>query len=171
DAESFATWYRATYPRVLGFLLRRTGNLAEAEDLASETFVIVWNLMDDGVPHLGWVFATARNVLANARRATQRHATMYRELSGQVATGVVPGFVSAPGQGDPRADRLYEAMDRLPDDQRELLIAHHWDGLSGAECAELFGCSHAAVRVRLHRARRALADLFEASLNPREVTP
>jgi len=162
-AESFAAWYRATYPRVLGYLLRRTGTLAEAEDLASETFAIVWKNMDDDVPHPGWVFVTARNVLANARRAHARQAELFRQLSGQIATGAVPGFAPPPGNDDPRADRLYEAMDQLSDDQRELLIAHHWDGLSGVECARLFDCSHAAVRVRLHRARRTLADLYRAA--------
>lgn len=57
---------------------------------------------------------------------------------------------------DEARGRLLVALDRLPSEQRELLMAYYWDELKGADCAALAGCSVGAVWVRLHRARAAL---------------
>jgi len=53
-------------------------------------------------------------------------------------------------------------LDRLTESDRELLMAHYWDELSGAQCAQLVGCSMSAIWVRLHRARRALKTVLLA---------
>ncbi|MCL2788162.1 MAG: RNA polymerase sigma factor [Micrococcales bacterium] len=160
QAEAFAAMYRETYPRVLGYLLRRTGSVAEAEDLASETFAIAWKAAHDDVPHPGWVFVTARNVLANHRRAAVRVSELQMRAEGELRTGRLPGFAVPREPVNAETQRLLAAMDLLPEAQRELLVAHYWDGLTGAECAQLAGCSPAATWIRLHRARRALAELF-----------
>ena len=159
DAEAFSAWYAQECPRVFGYLLRRTGAPAVAEDLAAEVFTIAWMRADGGVPRPGWAFVTARNLLLNQRRADDRFADLHRELQDQIRSGAVPGFVAPPDQDDPSTATLMEAVGLLREDQRELLIAHYWDGLSNTECALLFTCSAAAVRVRLHRARSALATL------------
>ncbi|MCL2787562.1 MAG: sigma-70 region 4 domain-containing protein, partial [Micrococcales bacterium] len=135
-------------------------------DLASEVFTIAWTAGEKSRAHPGWVFVTARHALANARRARARFADLHRELSGQIASGAVPGFVQPSGHDCPATRQLYEAMGRLPREQQELLVARYWDELSGVECAELFGCTHTAVRIRLHHARRALAALCRTSFHP-----
>jgi len=166
DVAAFSAWYRETYPRVFGYLLRRTGDVAAAEDLASEVFTIAWTAGERSRAHPGWVFVTARNVVSNSWRAQARFAELHQELSAQISTGVVPGFVPPPGHDDPAVLSLREAMAQLPREQQELLVARYWDELSGVECAELFGCTHAAVRIRLHHAKRALAALCRAPSNP-----
>jgi len=164
DPEAFTAWYSDECPRVFGYLLRRMGDRAAAEDLTAEVFTIAWKTVDGGVPRPGWSFVTARNLLSNQRRANGRFADLHRDLSNQIRTGAVPGFVAPPDEGDPRVGTLMEAVGLLSPEQRELLMARHWDELSNAECARLAGCSVAAVRVRLHRARLALAAAYRARM-------
>lgn len=160
DAAAFSTWYSTECPRVFGYLLRRTGDATIAEDLAAEVFAIAWKVADAGVPRPGWAFITARNLLANQRRSDARFAEVHRELSNQIRTGAIPGFAFPPGQEDPKIRPFIEAMDLLNAEQRELIMVRYWDELSVAECARLFFCSVGAMKVRLHRARAALASLY-----------
>jgi len=160
----FTGLYLDHYARVVAYAERRLGDRAAAEDCAAEVFRIAWQKTADGqgfaeddsrpgVPAPGWLFAAARHVVLHHRRALARSLALSERL---VQARRI-------GHGDPLADqdeRLIAALERLPDDQRELLLAYYWDGLNGTECGVLFGCSAGAVRVRLHRARAALRRLY-----------
>jgi RNA polymerase sigma-70 factor (ECF subfamily) len=56
---------------------------------------------------------------------------------------------------------LHEALARLPERDRELLMLVCWEGLDHAAVASVMGMSRANVAVRLHRARRRLARELE----------
>jgi RNA polymerase sigma-70 factor (ECF subfamily) len=147
----FVALYTREYPRVVAYARRRTGDLGSAEDVAAEVFRIAWERLGGGneMPSTGWLFVTARNLLHSHYRSVER-STMLRHRLEQEREG---GTEERP---DDRAERVRDALGRLPVEQRELLIAHYWDDLSGADCAALVGCSVGAVWVRLHRARAAL---------------
>jgi len=160
----FIALYERHYPRVLGYAQRRVGDRARAEDIAADTFRIAWeHTRKDGPPSPGWLFVTARNVMSNERRAALRLTELGRKLAVEARIESGPGSSPGPGSdpGTPR-ERFYAALDALTADQRELLMAHYWDGLSTAECGALLGCSGGAVRVRLHRARAALRRQLES---------
>jgi RNA polymerase sigma-70 factor (ECF subfamily) len=77
---------------------------------------------------------------------------------------------SEPGRRPP----IIEALGRLSTGDREVLLLVAWDGLSAREAAVILGCSAAAAKVRLHRARRRLrAELerLEPDHAPRGMTP
>ena len=63
-------------------------------------------------------------------------------------------------------DRVLEAASHLSDRDQEILRLAAWEGLSHRQLAEVFGCSVAAVDQRLHRAKRRLADQYEAATEP-----
>jgi len=153
DLARFAALYAAQQPRVLAYVHRRTGQLALAEDLTGEVFRLAWEKSAGHVPSPGWLFVTAKYLLANQRRADARTATLHRQVAESLGRA---------GVTDPAGERLLEALDRLAADQRELLLATYWDGLSGAECGQLFGCSTPAIWTRLRRARRALKQLYDS---------
>jgi RNA polymerase sigma-70 factor, ECF subfamily len=56
--------------------------------------------------------------------------------------------------------RLYKAMDRLSDGDRDLMELVVVDGLSVKDAAKVLGVSQVSARVRLHRARRLLRSLL-----------
>ena len=56
---------------------------------------------------------------------------------------------------------LYEALDRLPNDQREALVLHEISGLPMAEIAEIQHCSEGTVKTRVSRARASLRSRLD----------
>jgi RNA polymerase sigma-70 factor (ECF subfamily) len=62
---------------------------------------------------------------------------------------------------------VLRALAELPEDDREVLVLVAWQGLSPKDAARVVGCSSAAFRVRLHRARKRLGQAMESPPPPR----
>lgn len=141
------------YAAVLAYALRRAPR-AVAEDVASETFVVVSRRIED-VPAdaLPWLYGVARRVLSNERRGEARRDRLMQEL--WVKADPVPGYSADDG------GRILAALAQLPEPDREALMLTAWEGLTTAEAAAAAGCSGVAMRARLSRARRRLGRLLE----------
>ena len=145
--------FRASYPLVRAYALRRAAPDA-AQDVVADTFLVAWRRLED-VPEdaLPWLYGVARRVLANQRRSAARTAAL--EL--RVAGATVPSGSGDLGEDVADAELLRLALGRVPEKGREALMLVAWDGLSGARAARAAGCSKAAFAVRVHRARARLA--------------
>jgi len=132
---------------------RRRVDAASADDAASEVFAIAWRRLDD-VPEdaLPWLLGCARRVLAHQQRRTRRDARLVGRLRA-VADTAVPVAAGIPGDAS-----LAQALGELSDRDRELLLLIAWEDLGPAQAAKVLGCSRNALAVRLHRARKRLAD-------------
>jgi RNA polymerase sigma-70 factor (ECF subfamily) len=139
---------------VRAYALRRI-DPATAEETVSEVFVIAWRRLDD-VPSdpLPWLLACARRVLANQRRAGRRRIALQERLR---QAEDLPGAwqLSVPDR------QLARALDELSEEDRELLLLVAWDELEPEQTALALGCSRRTLAVRLHRARRRLADSLQ----------
>jgi len=151
--ERFRVLFQDAYPALQRYALYRGLTPQDADDLAAGTLEIAWRRLGD-VPAddpLPWLYAVARNVLRNKRRKERRRWTAFSRLrAGGEPADPVAGSVTG-------AAALRKALADLNRDDRELLMLVAWDGLSPAQAAAVFGCSAAAVRTRLHRARNRLA--------------
>lgn len=162
SASRFEAMFRACYPRVLAYALRRTEDRGSAEEVASETFLIAWRRLD-AVPEesLPWLLGTARRVLANQRRSGRRRLPIGASAS------VDPGDVAGPGplpfERIAEREAFATAFKALGDRDREVLRLIAWDGLEVREAARVMGCAAPVFSVRLHRARRRLLKELEAS--------
>jgi len=164
----FRAVYHANYHRVLGYLLRRTGRREDAEDVVAETFLTAWRRLEDMPPGPAarpWLYGIARNVLANHRRGERRRGRLAGLLH---AESVLP---SHPVDTDSDVAWAAAAFARLGEDDRELLRLAAWEGLDPGEIGAVLGCSRNAARVRLHRARRRLAQEVEGLLGGGANTP
>ncbi|WP_233604717.1 RNA polymerase sigma factor [Micromonospora sp. HM5-17] len=151
DAAKFEAMYRACYPDLLRFALRRTDRPESAADVVAETFLIAWRRLADIPTDQArlWLFGVARNVLANHHRADQRRHDLAIRLREELRhTEVVQPEVP---------DDIRTAFHTLPEADQELLRLVAWEGLTGEELAVVLGCSVNAARIRLHRARRRFA--------------
>jgi RNA polymerase sigma factor (sigma-70 family) len=161
-SERFETLFRAHYPAVRAYALRRAPAEA-AQDAVAETFLVAWRRLDD-VPAdaLPWLYGVARRVLANQRRSSTRAAALEERLA-----GAQPAWAADdPGERAGDAELMRAALSRLSDNDREALMLVAWHGLSGARAARAAGCTRAAFAVRLHRARRRLAAELERAGEP-----
>jgi len=144
---------------ILAYAARRTADAYDAADVLAETFVVAWRRIDEvppGEDARPWLYGVARWVLANHHRGNRRRQTLDERLAAGVAGAVADSTV------DRQAERSHiaTAFAQLGDGDRELLAMVVWDGLGRDEVADILGCSRAAVRLRLHRARRRLAQLL-----------
>ena len=163
--ERFRAVYEVSYPRILGYALRRTPAPEDAADVVSETFLAAWRRFDDMPPgdeSLLWLYGVAHRVLANQRRGQRRRSALSERLAGELGALVPAWHDPLPGDLAP----LAEAWHRLRPEDRELLGFVAWEGLGNEQLAQVLGCSRTAVKLRLHRARRRFAaQLAEAGVD------
>ncbi len=150
--------YDATFTLVLAYCRRRTRSLADAEDAVAEVYLVAWRRLDDATSAdspLLWLYSVAAKVTANQRRGQDRHSRLTARL------GHVVDRRSVPGSDEPMltaadADEVAAAVDRLSPTDREILRLVAYEQLTHTEAGKVVGLSEAAVRSRLHRARRRL---------------
>ena len=137
---------------VVAYAMRRTPTLADAEDVAAETFIIAWRKMEsvpaDGLP---WLYAVARRVLANHRRGNGRR----ERLAALLRVEDVPTPMRA---GEDRDGPAFAALASLSPADQEVLRLVAWENLGSQGIAAVLGITPNAVAIRLHRARARFAD-------------
>ena len=155
--ERFEALFERCQPEVRAYVLRRAQQ-AIVEDVVSETFLVAWRALDS-VPEepLPWLYGVARRTLANHRRGHLRSAA----LSARLARTLAPPTDQEELVSEEVEPQLGDALLALTVREREALLLVAWEDLSPAQAASALGCSGAAFRVRLHRARGHLAQLLE----------
>ncbi|MDX6273093.1 MAG: hypothetical protein QOJ92_303 [Frankiales bacterium] len=134
--------FRAHWPLVFGYLMRRTRDGELAADLAQETFLratrsfLGWR----GGSAAAWLLAIARNVLVDAVRLKRPDVQLDES-------------VLAPVEVDDAPLLAREQIARLPAADRHLLLLIHGHGYTHAEVAAMSGTTAAAVRTAVYRAR------------------
>ena len=148
----FERLYQEFGPDVLAFCRRRVASDV-ADDVTAETFLVVWRRLSD-VPRAprGWLIGVARLTLANQQRGARRRDALIARIGRERSAEI--------NSADPRP--LIEALNRLSDLDQEALLLSAWDGLNSKEAARVLGCTPAAFRRRLHRARRHFERVLAA---------
>ena len=147
--DRFSALFERTHVALLGYAVRRVADPADAADVVAETFLVAWRRLDDvplGDDARPWLFGVARRVLANHYRGERRRVALADRLRDSLHEALPPPQVH-------EASPVEVALERLPDDDRELLRLLAWEELAREEIAVAMGLSRGAVRVRLHRAR------------------
>ncbi|MFF0374044.1 RNA polymerase sigma factor [Actinoplanes missouriensis] len=157
--ERFRRVYAVNFEALLGYALRRVEQPEDASDVVAETFLVAWRrhaeLPPDDEVRL-WLYGVARRVLANHHRGGTR-----RERLGERLRQRLTAVVSADPAGEvPQRLAVGDALKRLPETDREILMLTAWEGLEPREVAEVLGVSAVVVRTRLSRARARLRDLL-----------
>lgn len=154
DPEAFGVLYRRHFGAVAGLLYRRTGDAALAEDLAADTFLAAWKVMDryraTGVPFRAWLLRIATNrANAHARRERVR-----RRVLGLLGA-------SRPVSGDDARDAVHRALACLGGEHQGVVSLVYLEGLSVEQAARVLALPEGTVKSRLHRARAALRRELE----------
>jgi RNA polymerase sigma factor (sigma-70 family) len=140
----------------------RAGSASDAQDAAAEVFLTAWRRLDElpeGDAARVWLYATARRVIANQRRSSRRQAALYERLAVDGAP-----VAREPPSADREETLVHEALGRLRQRDREVLLLAEWEGLSPAQIAAVMACPAITARGRLHRARRRFRTVFEGLL-------
>ena len=155
--QAFIDLHAQHSARVYGFIACRLSDRHRAEELAADVFRIAWEKQLEEPPGIGWLLATARNVIGNEYKGRRRRQELVDRLKNEAES-------QTPGTDSEERAAVADVLVRLRERDREVLMLSYWDDLSTAELAQALGCSTSAAAVRLHRARRAFAKAAPAHL-------
>jgi len=165
DRAAFDELFKRYAPILLRVLARQLRSPEEAHDLVQQTFLQLHRARNDfraGARLRPWLFTIALNLKREHFRRVKRRPEAPLELDGRSDPAVQPS-------GAERADAektVRRALEQIPDDHREVIVLHWFEGLSFAEVSEVVGASVSAVKVRAHRGYVALRRLLADSGNP-----
>lgn len=160
---------------VRAFLLSAVRDLAAAEDLLQEAFIVAWKNLhryDRELPFGPWVRGIAGKLVLNHRRRAARSKLWFCDAE---ALGALDrGFTSLqalPGDTlDERLDALRDCMVVLTESQRTVIDFHYQHGLSCKAIAVRTGIGVEAVKKHLQRGRQALQRCLEHKIHAAQVS-
>jgi RNA polymerase sigma-70 factor (ECF subfamily) len=158
--------YDRALPQVFGYLVRRCGTDALAEDLTSEVFMAAAAALRSGsVDEIGvpWLIGTARHKLIDHWRRNDRQRRAFTLLAtDHTAAALDP-------QDEPIATRhAHEVLEQLPAEHRSALTLRYIDGLAVGEVAAGLGRSVHATESLLQRAKATFRQVSAEQRGARE---
>ncbi len=156
DLDAFEELMHARIDAIYRLSFAIVGDEADARDSTQETFIAAWRRIR-GLRDPGRFDAWLQRIAVNSARMTlrSRGRRRVREIpSGDVANLAGMSDRTKPERSD--SDSLGAALDRLPVDQRTILVLHHLEGHDLADLAEILEVPLGTVKSRLHSARQAL---------------
>jgi RNA polymerase sigma factor (sigma-70 family) len=154
DEAAVKTLYERFRGPVFAISMRILRDHGLAGDATQQTFVKAWQAAARFDPERDpgpWLFAIARRTAIDVYRKNRR----------TVPSDEIVVEVTSPG-----IERVWEtfqvrsALDRLPDEEREVLRLSHFEGLSHAEIAEHMGVPIGTVKSRSHRGHQRLIEML-----------
>jgi RNA polymerase sigma-70 factor (ECF subfamily) len=169
DASAFGPFVESIQHRVFQYTWLMCGQREDAEEVAQETLLKVFENFDqlqDPERVRAWVFRIAKNFCLMKRRrsvyAPERELSLDELLPGSED---MPRSTQIEDRGELPEERLLraelgahleQALRELPETYRSVVLLRDVEGLSTAETAEILDLSVDAVKQRLHRGRLAL---------------
>jgi RNA polymerase sigma-70 factor (ECF subfamily) len=162
DRAAFETLVTRHRQAVYRLCWSATGNHADADDAAQETFVRLFRSLssyDASRPFAPWLRKIAWNTSLTVRRDARAGVPRLPESEAPEAVDPSPD-PSAAAERKQETERVAGAMAGLPAELRTVLVLRAVEGLSYAEIAESTGVPAGTVMSRLSRARERLAALL-----------
>jgi RNA polymerase sigma-70 factor (ECF subfamily) len=155
DPSRFAELYEHNFHRVYAYVARRVRDRAEIQDLTAQVFhQALANLAKfkwRGSPFAAWLYRIAANAIADQARHKLRESPEQPNLSSESSTATDLEAVE-------RRGRLFKAVDKLPEDQRRVIVMRFADEKSIREIADELGRSEGAVKQLQFRALENLRN-------------
>ena len=157
QAAAMDRFVRLTQDRVWRYTLSQLRRPDAAADAVQETFARMLERLDrwhPGIDPLGWLLGFARNVVREARRRRRPPPDLGRRRE----AGLDP---IAAVIHDEHKRRLWQAIDRLPPRQRQVVALRIFEQLSVDQTAEAMGCRPGTVKAMLFKAVRNLRRMMD----------
>jgi RNA polymerase sigma-70 factor (ECF subfamily) len=156
EREAFHALFETYQDKIYPIALRFSGNEAVAMDIAQETFLKLFSSMADfrGDSSFGtWVYRLVVNRCLDHKRRSWRLIPIADDL---MAVLRAPGDALHGLLHNEMRGRVQGAVEKLPADQRIVVVLRYTEGLAYEEIATVLGCSMGTVASRLNRAHKAL---------------
>jgi RNA polymerase sigma factor (sigma-70 family) len=161
---------RRDYPGLRAFIRKRVADQSDAEDILQDVFyelVEAYRMMKPVEQVTAWLFRVARNRITDLfrRRTREARAAEPAKFNAEGEELLLDELLPSPDAGpdaayarDVLVEALDDALEELPEEQRDVFVAHELMGYSFKELAEQSG---AGVNTLLSRKRYAVLHLRE----------
>ena len=143
DPSRFAELYEQNFNRVYAYVARRVHDRAETQDLTAHVFhqalANIGKFKWKGTPFAAWLYRIASNAIADQARRKGRESSEQPDAAAETTT-------EADLEEVERRARLFTAIEKLPDDQRRVIVMRFADEKSIREIADELGRSEGAVK-------------------------
>jgi len=163
DAEAFAELYRRHVSRVYRYHIAHTGNVKDAEDLTSQTFMAAL----EGIRSYrasgsfgAWIMGIASKKRALFYRRNRPEFPL--ETAYHVPTPGLPTDKAAAQRL--QLDQVHHALKQISPDRSEALILCYFGGLNAAEAGHVLGKTESAIKMLLSRGLHDLRERTSLSL-------
>lgn len=144
DPSRFAELYEQNFHRVYAYVARRVRDRAEIQDLTAHVFqqalANLGKFKWKGSPFAAWLYRIAANAIADQAKRKMRESTDQTNSPTETST------VTVDLEEVERRARLFGAVDKLPEDQRRVIVMRFADEKSIREIAAALGRSEGAVK-------------------------
>lgn len=157
DREALTNLIERWQTRLINFFYRSTGNRADAEDLAQETFIELYRAApryEARGTFNAFVFTLARRRLIDSYRKQSRRPLDYLDPTDFAMTQQA----EEADHSSEIEEAFHRALASLPDNHRDAILMLQQQGLSYDEIAEALDASLSAVKTWIHRARTHLRE-------------
>lgn len=165
DREAFVQLFERYAARVKAFMLRAGATPSDADEIAQDVMVLVWRRAETFDPARAaastWIFTIARNRRIDLLRRTRRPAPDPNDPLFQPEPE--PDGLDRVTAAE-REERMRAALAGLAPEQREVLVAAFYEGLSHGEIATRLGLPLGTVKSRIRLAFRHLRGVLGDSL-------
>ena len=155
DPSRFAELYEQNFHRVYAYVARRVRDRVETQDVTAQVFhkalANLGKFKWKGSPFAAWLYRIASNAIADRSRQKARESTDQPDLSSESSAATDLEAVE-------RRARLFRAVDKLPEDQRRVIVMRFADEKSIREIGEELGRSEGAVKQLQFRALENLRN-------------
>jgi len=164
DSAAFAELIQKHQRMIHSLTYRMTGSLADAEDLAQETFINAYRQIASyrGASKFStWLYRIAINACLTWRQRETRRMEATTDFAKTCAAAQAMG--NSADDASEWSGVMQEALLKLPGKQRAAIMLTLYDGLNHAEAAEVLNCSETTVSWRVFAARRKLKRWLTAA--------
>ena len=172
DEQAFVDLMRAYHAYVFAIVIGIVDNAHDAEDVVQDAFINAYrglSQLEDTTKFKSWLAEIARNCARNSMRKRRVDTVPIDEVSADtLRTRESP---SAQLIRDEQIELIHDAMETLPEKEREIARAYYLDGASYEELIRRHGLSYKTISFRLSRAKRTLAKRLQYLLTGAFVPP
>lgn len=153
DGQAYRVLCDRHLAKIVAYAHRLLRDATEAEDVAQETFLRLWQRAPEWQPRAKlhtWLFRVAHNLCIDRLRKRREAGpeALERQSSGDRPSGLL--------ERKQLATEVEQALSRLPERQRAAITLIHYQGLTQADAADVLECGIEAVESLLARGRRTL---------------
>lgn len=158
EKDAFGKIYEIFYRRIFRFCKFNTRSSEIAQDICQETFIKAWKSLpsfkERGGSLQAYIFKIARNLIIDAKRKKkEERLPKYQEIE-------TNDNLDEKITREENASKVQKALDKLDDLEKQIIILHYFEDMTGREIAQIVGIKEGNLRVKTHRALKKLKEII-----------